>query len=99
MSMDCDAARAQQQRRGMRPNAARFHAEAPVLLRAAAERGGSLADQSVEVFVDRDVCRSCGDVLPKLGLELGNPYVVFVERDSGLRSEMWNGQWLSGRYR
>lgn len=53
----------------------------------------------MEILVDREICRSCGTVLPKLGLELGNPYVVFIERGTGVRSEMWNGNWLSGRYR
>lgn len=83
---------------GKMPNDGLFHAEATILLRAANSSGGSLENRSIEVIVDREICRSCGSVLPKLGLELGNPYVVFTERWTGLRSEMWNGRWLSGRY-
>jgi hypothetical protein len=84
---------------GRMPNDALFHAEATILLRASGNHGGSLENQSMEILVDREICRSCGTVLPKLGLELGNPYVVFIERGTGVRSEMWNGNWLSGRYR
>lgn len=81
------------------PNDGLFHAETTLLLRAASDRGGSLENRSIEIMVDREVCYSCGEILPKLGVELGDPYVVFVERDTGFRSEMWNGRWLSGRYK
>lgn len=81
------------------PNDGLFHAETTLLLRAASDHGGSLENRSIEIMVDREVCYSCGQILPKLGMELGNPYVVFVERDTGFRSEMWNGRWLSGRYK
>jgi hypothetical protein len=37
--------------------------------------------------------------LTKLGLELGDPYVVYVERDTGVRNAMWNGKWLLGRWK
>ncbi len=84
---------------GQMPNDGLFHAEATFLLRAAKDRGGNLENLSIEIMVDRDICRSCGRILPNLGMELGNPYVVFTERQSGIRSEMWNGRWLSGRYR
>jgi hypothetical protein len=53
----------------------------------------------MEIYVDREVCSSCGMTLMKLGLELGDPYVVFIERDTGLRNEIWHGKWLSGRYK
>jgi hypothetical protein len=84
---------------GQKPNDALFHAESTILLRAAKDNGGSLANRSMEIHVDREVCDSCGEALTKLGLELGDPYVVFIERDTGLRNEMWNGKWLSGRYK
>jgi hypothetical protein len=84
---------------GWAPNDALFHAESTILLRAAKDNGGSLANRSMEIYVDREVCSSCGKALTKLGLELGNPYVVYVERDTRLRHEMWNGEWLSGRYK
>ena len=84
---------------GQIPNNALFHAESTILLRAANDSGGSLANRSIEIQVDRPVCYSCGEMLTKLGLELGDPYVVYVERDTGLRNEMWNGKWLSGRWK
>ena len=77
---------------GEKPNDAMFHAEATVLLRAARENGGTLAGRTLEVFADRPMCASCRKVLPKLGLELGNPTVTFVD-DTGLRLTMRNGQW------
>jgi hypothetical protein len=84
---------------GRTPNDSLFHAESTILLRAAKDNGGSLANRSIEIYVDQPVCDSCGKMLTKLGLELGNPYVVYVERDTGLRNEMWNGEWLSGRWK
>jgi hypothetical protein len=57
---------------GGRPNDALFHAEATVLLKAARANGGTLADQTLEVFSDRPMCPSCATVLPYLGRELGN---------------------------
>jgi hypothetical protein len=82
---------------GWIPNDGLFHAESTILLRAANDSGGSLANRSIEIQVDRPVCYSCSKVLTKRGLELGDPYVVYVERDTGLRNEMWHGKWLSGR--
>jgi hypothetical protein len=84
---------------GWVPNNALFHAESTILLRAATDSGGSLANRSIEIQVDREVCYSCGEVLTKLGLQLGDPYVVYVERDTGVRNAMWNGKWLSGRWK
>ncbi|MEA2894174.1 MAG: hypothetical protein QOI05_4967 [Bradyrhizobium sp.] len=83
---------------GQTPNDSLFHAESTILLRAARD-GGSLANRSIEIYVDQPVCDSCGKTLTKLGMELGDPYVVYVERDTGLRNEMWNGKWLSGRWK
>ncbi len=51
----------------------------------------------MEIHVDREVCDSWGKVLQKLGVELGDPYVVYVERDTGTKSIMWHGQWLRWR--
>jgi hypothetical protein len=84
---------------GQTPNDSLFHAESTILLRAARDNGGSLANRSIEIYVDQPVCDSCGKTLTKLGMELGDPYVVYVERDTGLRNEMWNGKWLSGRWK
>ena len=77
---------------GQIPNNAVFHAEATVLLRAARENGGTLAGQTLEVFADRVMCDSCKKVLPKLGFELGNPTVTFVD-NVGKRLTMRNGKW------
>jgi len=78
---------------GERPNDAVFHAETTVLLRAARENGGTLANQTLEVHADRAMCRSCRKVLPYIGLELGNRVVTFVDR-SGRTQTMKNGNWL-----
>ncbi len=78
---------------GEKPNDALFHAEATVLLRAARENGGTLAGQTLEVFADRNLCRSCGKVLPYLGVELGDPTVTFVG-PGGSRKTMRNGSWI-----
>jgi hypothetical protein len=77
---------------GQKPNDALFHAEATVLLRAARENAGTLAGQTLEVTADGPMCGSCLKVLPKLGVELGNPTVTFVD-DVGLRRTMRNGKW------
>jgi hypothetical protein len=81
---------------GQAPNDALFHAESTILFRAARNFGGSLANRSLDVAVDNEVCSaSCAKVLPKLGLELGNPVVTFTNR-SGVKNTMWNGEWLGG---
>jgi hypothetical protein len=81
------------------PNDSLFHAESTILLRAAREQGGTLADRTIEVHVDRIPCMSCELVLPRLGVELGNPRVTYVEKDTGLRSTMQDGRWLMWRSR
>lgn len=58
---------------GWVPNNGLFHAESTILLRAASDNGGSLANRSIEIQVDRDLCYSCGELLTRLGLELGDP--------------------------
>jgi hypothetical protein len=80
---------------GRRPYDALFHAETTILLRAARARGGTLAGQSIEVHIDRELCPSCEKMLPLVGLELGNPSVTFVE-SSGLRRSMRDGLWIEG---
>ncbi len=77
---------------GRMPNDAVFHAETTVLLRAAGENGGTLAGRTLEVFADRQMCNSCESVLPKVGLELGNPTVIFVDPKGSTRT-MRNGSW------
>jgi hypothetical protein len=78
---------------GQKPNDAVFHAEANVLMRAARQNGGSLAGRTLEVSSDRPMCRSCDEVLPHIGLELGNPTVTFVG-PSGIGKTMRNGVWI-----
>jgi hypothetical protein len=77
---------------GESPNDALFHAEATVLLRAARENAGTLKGESLVVFVDKALCRSCESVLPLVGLELGNPTVTFVDRRRVIRT-MRSGSW------
>jgi hypothetical protein len=77
---------------GKMPINAIFHAETTALLRAARANGGTLAGRTLEVFVDGLVCNNCADVLPKVGLELGNPTVTFIER-TGKSLTMRNGKW------
>ncbi len=71
-----------------------YHAESTALQRAARDNGGSLSERYIEVHVDRQMCRSCDAMLPRLGLQLGNPTVTFVNTRTGERSTMRNGQWL-----
>jgi hypothetical protein len=78
---------------GRVPNDSFYHAEATVLLRAAMENNGTLQGRTFDIHTDREVCASsCLKVLPKLGLELGNPRVTFIAPD-GLKRTMWNGRW------
>jgi hypothetical protein len=78
---------------GWIPNNALYHAEATILLRAARDSGGTLSGRTLEVHIDRNLCPSCRSVLPKLGLELGNPDVTFVG-PNGVRQTMRHGYWL-----
>jgi type II secretory pathway pseudopilin PulG len=64
---------------GKMPNDAVFHAESNVLLRAARENGGTLAGRSLDVFVDSKMCNNCEQVIPLVGLELGNPTITVVD--------------------
>lgn len=76
---------------GRRPLNAFYHAETNVLVRAARQHGGSLAGRTLEVFGDRELCNNCKEILPYVGLELGNPTVTFIEPD-GTRWKMRNGR-------
>ncbi len=68
------------------------HAESTLLLRAFRARG-TLSGRAIEIHTDRDMCyTSCPFVLPKLGLELGNPVVTFVG-PNGARRTMRDGGW------
>jgi hypothetical protein len=64
---------------GKMPRNAIFHAETTVLLRAARENGGTLAGQTIDVYVDDETCNNCKTILPYVGLELGNPTVTFTD--------------------
>ena len=78
---------------GRRSNDAVFHAETTVLLRAARANGGTLAGQTLEVFGDRPLRPSCREILPHVGLELGNPTVTFID-STGLRQTIRSGAWM-----
>jgi hypothetical protein len=77
---------------GWKPNDALYHAEATVLLRAWEQNGETLEGKDMLVVVNWEMCRtSCRQVLPKLGLELGDPRVTFVD-DKGRVRIMKNGE-------
>lgn len=78
---------------GQKPNDALFHAEANALMRAAQPFGGTLAGRTIEIRVDRPLCRSCGDVLPAVGLQLGNPTARITDGNGDLWI-MRDGIWL-----
>jgi hypothetical protein len=78
---------------GSAPNDSFYHAESTVLLRAARDNGGTLEGRTIEIHSDREMClTSCFVVLPKIGLELGNPRVIFVGPNGSSRT-MQNGKW------
>lgn len=78
---------------GWKPNDALYHAEATVLLRAWEQNGGTLEGKELLVVVNEKMCEpSCRRVLPKLGLELGDPRVTFVD-DHGRVRIMKKGEW------
>lgn len=78
---------------GRVPNDSLYHAESTILIRIANAHGGTLAGRTISIQTDRELCStSCPRVLPLLGLELGNPTVVFIDR-SGSTRVMRNGGW------
>jgi hypothetical protein len=76
---------------GRMPANSLFHAEATALLRAANANRGSLNGRTLHVVTDRALCKSCKDILPLLGLELGDPTVIFMD-PTGTIHEMKNGK-------
>lgn len=71
-----------------------FHAETNLLLRAARENGGSLAGRSLDVFVDNETCYRCEQILGRVGIELGNPTVTFINSRSGrVMGVVRDGEW------
>lgn len=78
---------------GRMPNNALFHAETTVLLRAAERAGGTLAGRTLTIYGDTQVCPNCKQVLPYVGLELGNPTVTFVDPNGSIKT-MRDGSWI-----
>lgn len=82
---------------GSMPNDALYHSETNVLTRAARENGGTLAGQKLIVYTDRPMCNNCEKILPRVGLELGNPEVTYVyetgKGDARIKI-MRDGRWL-----
>src|SRR5262245_48375536 len=78
---------------GRAPNDAVFHAETTALLRASRKNGGTLAGQALIVFVDQAICPSCLNVLPYVGLEIGNPTVTLVSA-KGEPMTIRDGAWV-----
>ena len=77
---------------GQYPNDAAFHAEANALLRAAQVYGGKLGGREIEMRTDRLLCDSCGILLPRIGLQLGNPTVRIIDGTGALwilRDGIW----------
>lgn len=78
---------------GHKPNDALFHAEANALLRAAEPNGSTLAGRTIEMRVDRELCRSCEFVLPSMGTQIGNPTVRIID-GTGAVWIMRDGIWI-----
>jgi hypothetical protein len=77
---------------GGKPNDSLYHAEATILFRVRDAFGGTLTNRTLNITVDRPMCDSCRDVLPSLGIHLGNPRVSYYDR-SGLKGVMHEGRW------
>lgn len=77
---------------GEKPMDALYHSETNVLLRAARRLGGTLGGRTLEVVTDRHMCPTCEIMLPKVGLELGNPTVTFIGPRGEART-MRDGKW------
>jgi hypothetical protein len=80
---------------GQKPNDSVYHAEATVLFRAARRYEGTLEGRTLDVYVDREMCRSCDKLLPLIGQELGNPTVTYVDLRSGETATMRDGKWIN----
>ena len=77
---------------GWKPNDAVYHAEATSLMRWARKLGTSLEGKKIEIAIDRRLCRSCDQVLPRIGLELGDPEVTVIY-PNGVHRTMRGGRW------
>jgi hypothetical protein len=80
---------------GRMPNNAIYHAEATTLLRAAAANGGTLSGRAIQINVDGQLCNNCLLVLPRIGLELGNPRIRIID-PTGRRGTIHYGQFRPG---
>jgi hypothetical protein len=77
---------------GGKPNDSFYHAEATILFRVRDAFGGTLMSRTLNITVDRPMCDSCREVLPSLGIHLGNPRVSYYDR-RGLEGVMHEGRW------
>lgn len=82
---------------GQIPNNAVYHAETNALLRAAQVYGGLLRGREIEMRTDRELCSSCEALLPRIGLQLGNPTIRIVD-GTGTLWILRDGIWLEGRH-
>jgi hypothetical protein len=57
--------------------------------------GGTLEGRAFDIHVDAEMCTiSCPQILPIVGLLLGNPKVTFVDK-LGTRRTMYGGDWIN----
>jgi hypothetical protein len=77
--------------KGQWPYDAVYHAETTLLLRLADQNGGSLAGRKLVIHTDGKMCPSCRELLPYIGLDLGNPTVTFIDQ-RGQRLIMRDGK-------
>jgi hypothetical protein len=77
---------------GRKPNDSLYHTETTAMMRAARANGGSLSGKELDMYVDREMCRSCDRVLPLVSRELGHPTVRFTDI-YGQRHTLRNGKW------
>ena len=61
-------------------------------MRWARKLGTSLEGKKIEIAIDRRLCRSCDQVLPRIGLELGDPEVTVIY-PNGVHRTMRGGRW------
>ena len=75
-----------------------YHAESTILFRMSEAFGGTLSGRSLRVTVDREICGACDQVLPRLGMHLGNPSVSFYDR-LGFKGIIRDRDWFQLRPR
>jgi hypothetical protein len=76
-------------------NVIRVGAGGRTFVAAAEPYGGSLAGRTIEMSTDRPLCPRCETVLPRVGLQLGNPAVQIIDG----RGDLWimrDGYWVTG---